>query len=203
MLLRTFQPGSMARPSVTRSAAPAGGLKARIVRPGLAQAEVGPLRLPGRAPICCMIVMRVGGDVSTASGRHFSAVGAGIVRVVDGKVECSGLDGDRICRSLFVVSELALTPYLRRRPRRGRLAALRVNSAVGDESVFDCAASRRHSASCSTGGRFPIELCSRRVLNHATHSTIASSSLVLERQTRSRISSVLNESTKLSAMALS
>jgi hypothetical protein len=42
----------------------------------------------------------------------------------------------------------------------------------------------------------------RSVLNQATYSTTASSSCVRVRQTRSRISSVLKLSTKLSAVAL-
>ncbi len=46
-------------------------------------------------------------------------------------------------------------------------------------------------------------LVQRVVLNQPTHSTVASSSWARARQTRSAISSHLNESTKLSAMALS
>jgi hypothetical protein len=41
------------------------------------------------------------------------------------------------------------------------------------------------------------------LLNHATHSTIASSSWLRVRHTRSAINSVLKLSTKLSAIALS
>src|SRR4051794_28668965 len=48
----------------------------------------------------------------------------------------------------------------------------------------------------------PRDSCRRVVLNHATYSTIASSSWLRVRQTRSAISSVLKVSTKLSAMAL-
>ena len=48
----------------------------------------------------------------------------------------------------------------------------------------------------------PSEECSRTVLNQATYSTMASSSCELVRQTRSAISSVLNESTNDSASAL-
>jgi len=49
----------------------------------------------------------------------------------------------------------------------------------------------------------PIEECRRLLLNQLTHSTIASSAWATERQVRSAISSVLKESTKLSARALS
>jgi hypothetical protein len=45
----------------------------------------------------------------------------------------------------------------------------------------------------------PSEVCRRSVLNQATYSTTASSSCEWLRQTRSRISSVLKLSTKLSA----
>jgi hypothetical protein len=60
-----------------------------------------------------------------------------------------------------------------------------------------------NTRSCSTGGRFPIEECSRRWLNQPTYATVASSSCALVRQTRSAISSVLYESTNDSARALS
>ena len=53
-------------------------------------------------------------------------------------------------------------------------------------------ASRSQSASCSSGGRLPIAVWIRRVLNHATYSTIASSSWVLVRQTRSLIAGGLS-----------
>jgi hypothetical protein len=55
----------------------------------------------------------------------------------------------------------------------------------------------------SRGGRSPSAECRRMVLNQPTHSTTASSSWLRLRQTRSAISSVLKESTKLSASALS
>ena len=57
--------------------------------------------------------------------------------------------------------------------------------------------------SYSAGGMSPSEVCRRSLLNQATYSTIASSSWLRLRQTRSRISSVLKLSTKLSAIALS
>src|SRR3954447_5559417 len=57
--------------------------------------------------------------------------------------------------------------------------------------------------SYSVGGRSPSASCSRTLLNQPTYSTIASSSWVRVRQTRSVISSVLKLSTKLSASALS
>ena len=63
--------------------------------------------------------------------------------------------------------------------------------------------SRCRASSYSAGGTPPSEVWRRSVLNQATYSTIASSSWERVRQTRSRISSVLNESTKLSASALS
>ena len=56
--------------------------------------------------------------------------------------------------------------------------------------------------SCSAGGMSPSDSCRRSVLYQATYSTIASSSWVWVCQTRSRISSVLKLSTKLSASAL-
>jgi hypothetical protein len=59
------------------------------------------------------------------------------------------------------------------------------------------------SASNSTGGRSCRLSWRRSVLNQLTYSTIASSSWLRVRQTRSRISSVLKVSTKLSAIALS
>jgi hypothetical protein len=49
----------------------------------------------------------------------------------------------------------------------------------------------------------PSEVCRRSLLNQATYSTTASLSCDRLRQTRSRISSVLKLSTKLSALALS
>ncbi len=59
------------------------------------------------------------------------------------------------------------------------------------------------ASSYSAGGTPPSEVWRRSVLNQATYSTIASSSWERVRQTRSRISSVLKLSTKLSASALS
>jgi hypothetical protein len=58
------------------------------------------------------------------------------------------------------------------------------------------------SCSYSAGGTAPSEVCRRSLLNQATYSTTASSSWERVRQTRSRISSVLKLSTKLSAAAL-
>ena len=63
--------------------------------------------------------------------------------------------------------------------------------------------SRCRASSYSAGGTPPSEVWRRSVLNQATYSTIASSSWERVRQTRSRISSVLKLSTKLSASALS
>ena len=57
--------------------------------------------------------------------------------------------------------------------------------------------------SYSAGGMPPSEVCRRSLLNQATYSTTASSSCERLRQTRSRISSVLKLSMKLSAAALS
>ena len=61
----------------------------------------------------------------------------------------------------------------------------------------------RASSSNSAGGMSPSAWCRRTWLNQPTHSTIASSSWERVCQTRSAISSVLKESTKDSASALS
>lgn len=57
--------------------------------------------------------------------------------------------------------------------------------------------------SSSAGGMSPSAWCRRLLLNQAMYSTVASSSWVRVRQTRSLMSSVLKLSTKLSAIALS
>src|SRR5206468_10129658 len=62
---------------------------------------------------------------------------------------------------------------------------------------------RAWASSYSTGGMSPSSPGRRRWLYQPTHSTIASSSWSRVRQTRSAISSVLNESTNDSAIALS
>jgi len=61
----------------------------------------------------------------------------------------------------------------------------------------------RLSRSNSDGGRSLSAWCSRLSLNQPMYSTMASSSWERVRQTRSVMSSVLKESTKLSARALS
>ena len=119
-------------------------------------------------------------------------------------VECPGFDGDRVCRFLILMLVVVSYRTSETTPEGSyTLVAFRVSSAGGGQDGSGWGPFRAcHSASCSTGGRLLIELCSRRVLNHATYSMIASSSWLLVRHTRSRISSVLNVSTKLSAIAL-
>src|SRR5919202_2646502 len=65
--------------------------------------------------------------------------------------------------------------------------------------IWSCGVCR---ASNSAGGRSPRDACRRLVLNQATYATIASSSWLRVRQTRSAINSVLKLSTKLWASAL-
>ncbi len=72
-----------------------------------------------------------------------------------------------------------------------------IRRAVSSPYLLACCASN------SPGGMPPSEVWRRSVLNQATYSTIASSSCEVVFQTRSRISSVLKLSTKLSASALS
>ena len=121
-----------------------------------------------------------------------------------GEMECPGFDGDRVCRFLILMLVVVSYRTSETTPEGPyTLVAFRVSSAGGGQDGSGWGPFRAcHSASCSTGGRLLIELCSRRVLNHATYSMIASSSWLLVRHTRSRISSVLNVSTKLSASAL-
>src|SRR4051794_38408144 len=88
------------------------------------------------------------------------------------------IEPSRVSRRLFCLFPTLIN---RARSRIYRLAGCRSNSA---------------------GGTPPSEVCSRSLLNQATYSTIASSSCERLRQTRSRISSVLKLSTKLSAAAL-